>query len=158
MKHSGKALRSALNLIFWTLVLVAGLILFGFIATILGSLLLAMAGGFILLWVAFAAFTLYFFRDPTPKVPAGANLVVSPAHGTVDLIDQCNETQYMGGQCHRISIFLSVVNVHVQNAPVTGKVVYLKHTNGKFLNALNAAECAAHNENVMIGIESSESP
>ena len=61
----------------------------------------------------------------------------------------------MGGECQRISIFLSVVDVHVQNAPVSGKVAWFKYTTGQFLNALKA-ESAIYNENVLLGFEASE--
>ena len=52
-------------------------------------------------------------------------------------------------------MFLSVMNVHVQNAPVGGKVVFLKYTQGEFMNAIRA-ECALHNENVLLGFEAAE--
>ena len=61
----------------------------------------------------------------------------------------------MGGDCQRISMFLSVVNVHVQNSPVSGKVVFLKETEGQFLNAMKT-ECATCNENVYIGLQSTD--
>jgi phosphatidylserine decarboxylase len=107
------------------------------------------------LWALFAVFTFYFFRDPDPMTPTGANLVVAPGHGTVDVIDTTTETQFMGGDCQRVSIFLSVFNVHVQNAPVTGRVAFFKHTPGQYLNAMRT-DSAQFNENVLIGIESVE--
>jgi phosphatidylserine decarboxylase len=107
------------------------------------------------IWVLFALFTLYFFRDPTPRLPAGANLVLAPAHGKVDLIGTTTEPEFMGGDCRRVSIFLSVIDVHVQNAPVSGKVVWHKYTTGQFLNALKA-ESAIHNENLLLGFEATE--
>ena len=58
----------------------------------------------------------------------------------------------MGGECQRVSIFLSVFDVHVQNAPLTGRVAYFKHTPGKYLNAMRS-DCAQFNENVLIGLE-----
>lgn len=58
----------------------------------------------------------------------------------------------MGGECRRISIFLSVFDVHVQNAPVTGRIAFFKHSPGQYLNAMRA-DCAKFNENVLIGIE-----
>ena len=61
----------------------------------------------------------------------------------------------MGGECQRVSMFLSVLDVHVQNAPVTGKLSLLKQTSGQFLNALRT-ESATHNENVLLGFEASE--
>jgi phosphatidylserine decarboxylase len=54
-------------------------------------------------------------------------------------------------------MFLSIFDVHVQYAPVAGRVVLLRHTAGQFLNAIKA-ESAAHNENVLIGYESGEQP
>lgn len=107
------------------------------------------------LLVAFALFAGYFFRDPEAQVPAGDGLVVSPAHGTVDVIDEVEEPAVLGGRCRRISIFLSVFNVHVQQAPVAGVVTLVRHTPGQFLNALKL-ESAALNENVVIGFRSSD--
>jgi phosphatidylserine decarboxylase len=63
----------------------------------------------------------------------------------------------MGGQCQRISIFLSVIDVHVQNAPVGGTVAFFKYTTGQFLNALKAAS-AIHNENVLLGFDANDPP
>jgi phosphatidylserine decarboxylase len=107
------------------------------------------------LWIIFALFTFYFFRDPDPMTPTGANLVIAPGHGKVDAIDTTTEPDFMGGECQRISIFLSVFDIHVQNAPVTGRVVYFKHTPGQYLNAMSA-DSAKFNENVLIGIDSVE--
>lgn len=107
------------------------------------------------LLIAFALFAGYFFRDPDAQVPAGSGLVVSPAHGTVDVIDEVDEMTVMGGRCRRVSIFLSVFNVHVQQAPVAGTVTLVRHAPGQFLNALKL-ESAALNENVIVGFQSTE--
>ncbi len=109
------------------------------------------------IWLLFALFTIYFFRDPEPNPPSGPGLVVSPGHGKVDAIEQINEPQFMGGPCHRVSTFLSVVDVHVQNAPVAGKIVLFQRTAGQFLSALKA-ESGLHNENVLLGFASAETP
>jgi phosphatidylserine decarboxylase len=71
------------------------------------------------------------------------------------VIGTTTELDFMGGECQRVSIFLSVIDVHVQNAPVSGKVAWLKYTTGQFLNALKA-ESAIYNENVLLGFEASE--
>jgi phosphatidylserine decarboxylase len=155
MKHSGKARKAAFKMLLVTLVLVLLVPVAGFLATLIGSAMVAFSILLILAWVLFALFTLYFFRDPNPRVPAGANLLVSPGHGKVDVIDTVAEPQFMGGECRRISMFLSVLNVHVQNAPVGGTVAYFKHTTGQFLNAMRT-ESASFNENVLIGIEAAE--
>jgi phosphatidylserine decarboxylase len=70
-------------------------------------------------------------------------------------MDTTIEPHFMGGECQRISIFLSVIDVHVQNAPVTGKVSFFKYSMGQFLNALRT-DCSEHNENVLLGFEASE--
>jgi phosphatidylserine decarboxylase len=155
MKHSGKARKAAFKMLLVTLVLVLLVPVAGFLATLIGSAMVAFSILLILAWVLFALFTLYFFRDPNPRVPAGANLLVSPGHGKVDVIDTVAEPQFMGGECRRISMFLSVLNVHVQNAPVGGTVAYFKHTTGQFLNAMRT-ESASCNENVLIGFEAAE--
>jgi len=105
--------------------------------------------------MAFAVFTLYFFRDPDPITPSVPNAIVAPAHGKVDVIDEMEEPHVMGGRCQRISIFLSLFDVHVQKAPVSGRILYLKHTLGKFLSTAKS-DCGDYNENVLMGIECSE--
>lgn len=157
MKHAGRARESALKLIFWTLVGLAAIFVAGFLALVFSIFIGTISVFLVGLWVLFALFTLYFFRDPNPRVPNAPGLVVSPGHGKVDAIDEITESQFMGGPCRRISTFLSVVDVHVQNAPVSGKITFYKYTVGEFLNALKA-ESAVHNENAYIGFESSERP
>jgi len=156
MKYSGKARKAAFKLIL--LSLIAGAVLWAvvFFAALIGTVLSAVAVPvLIVVWVLFTFFTLYFFRDPTPNVPAGTNLVIAPAHGKVDVIDTLSEPQFMGGECQRVSIFLSVFDVHVQNAPVSGKIAFFKYTIGDFINALKV-ESALHNENALVGFEALE--
>jgi phosphatidylserine decarboxylase len=159
MKHSGKARKAGFKLILISLiVLVVVWALGAFTAAavaIITAVAVAITPVLIVAWVVFALFTLYFFRDPKPRVPAGPNLVVAPAHGKVDVIGMGTEPEFMGGECQRVSIFLSVIDVHVQNAPVSGKVAWFKYTTGQFLNALKA-ESAIYNENVLLGFEASE--
>ncbi len=157
MKHSGRARQAAQKLVFWTLVALIGVFIAGFIGTIVSTLVSALALLLIFLWVVFVVFTFYFFRDPNPRVPGAPGLIVAPAHGKVDIIDQINEPLFMGGPCQRVSIFLSVFDVHVQNAPVSGKILFYKYSTGLFLNALKS-ESATHNENALIGIAASERP
>lgn len=158
MRHSGKARKAALKLI--VLSLVVGCVLWGLIAfaAVVGTILSAIAVPVLLvLWVLFSIFTLYFFRDPSPRVPMGANLVLSPGHGKIDIIDTTVEPYFMGGECRRVSMFLSVFDVHVQNAPVSGRVSFFKYSIGQFLNALKT-ESAIHNENLLMGFETTDSP
>jgi phosphatidylserine decarboxylase len=159
MKHSGKARKAAFKLILLSLIVLLVVWALGaFTAAtvaIITAVAVAITPVLIVVWVLFAIFTLYFFRDPSARVPAGANLVLAPAHGKVDVIGTTKEPEFMGGECQRVSIFLSVIDVHIQNAPVGGKVALLRYTMGQFLNALKA-ESAIYNENVLLGFEASE--
>jgi phosphatidylserine decarboxylase len=156
MKHSGRARKAAFKLILITLVGGAILWVLLWLGFLIAASLLTVALPVLLgLWVLFTIFTLYFFRDPNPVVPAGPNRVLAPGHGKVDVVDKTTEMEVMGGECHRISIFLSVIDIHVQNAPVTGRISFYKYTVGEFMNAVRS-ECAQHNENVLLGFEASE--
>lgn len=152
MKHSGKASGAALKLIGLSALAVLLLLAAALIGKFLGTLVLGLAGVIGAVWVLFVIFTVYFFRDPDPMPPSGPGLVIAPGHGKVDTIDTTTEDEFMGGECQRISIFLSVFDVHVQNAPVMGRIAFFKHSPGQYLNAMRA-DCAKFNENVLIGIE-----
>ena len=145
-----RVIRRALS---WLLLLLAGGVLGLWLKSSCAVVALAVVGG----WILFSAFTLYFFRDPTPRVPTAPEGVVAPAHGLVDCVDEVVEPEFMGGRCRRLSIFLSIFNVHVQNAPAAGRIAFLRYQAGQFLSALKT-ESARCNENVLIGIESSERP
>jgi phosphatidylserine decarboxylase len=163
MKHSGKARKAGFRLILVTLIALLVIWVLGTFAAAVAAFVASVAviltpitiTVLVIVWVLFAIFTLYFFRDPNPQVPTGSNLVLAPAHGKVDVVGTTTEPDFMGGECQRISIFLSVIDVHVQNAPVSGKIAWLKYTTGQFLNALKA-ESAIYNENVLLGFEASE--
>lgn len=155
MKHSGKARAAAMRLIWLTLLVLLAVLLAALVARFLGSLVLAISTALIFFWGLFVLFTLYFFRDPEARVPEGKGLVLCPGHGKVDVVDTTTEPRFLGGECQRISMFLSVFDVHVQNAPVSGRVVFLKHSAGQYLSALQS-DCGLHNENVLLGIEAAD--
>ncbi len=157
MKHAGRASRAALKLIYWTLFGLLALALGGVLAKLLGELIVGLVCVLFGLWVVFSFFCFYFFRDPSPTVPRTPEAIVAPAHGTVDVIDELEGPPFLAGRCRRISIFLSVFDVHVQRAPVAGRVALCEHTPGQFLNAMRT-DSAAYNENVLVGFESSERP
>lgn len=156
MKHSGKAVNAALRIIGLSAAALLALLAAAFLGKVIGTFVLNYLMWILIsLWALLVLFTFYFFRDPDPMTPTGANLVIAPGHGKVDVIDTTTETEFMGGECQRVSIFLSVFDVHVQNAPVIGRVAYFKHTPGQYLNAMKS-ESAQFNENVLIGIDSVE--
>jgi len=156
-KHSGKATSAALRIIFWVSVLVLALIMAGVIAVFVAGYIRVIVGALLGAWALFTAFTLYFFRDPTPATPSLPKAIVSPAQGRVDLIDETDEPEFMGGRCRRISVFLSVVDVHVQRSPLTGQLVFSKHNDGQFLSATRS-DCGDFNENVLLGFNSTDAP
>lgn len=159
MKHSGRATKAAFKLILYSLIAVLAVWAIGAFtvaaAAVIATVAIAVTPFLIVLWIVFSLFTLYFFRDPQARSPSGPNLILSPAHGKIDVIDRTTEPQFVGGECQRVSMFLSVIDVHVQNAPVSGKITFFKYSTGQFLNALKAAS-AIHNENVLLGFETSE--
>lgn len=93
-----------------------------------------------------AAFFLWFFRDPERSIPQEAGVVVSPADGKVTEVAPVT----VGNErLTRISIFLSVFNVHVNRAPVAGVVREVRYQRGKYLNAMNPASAEQNEQNIV---------
>ncbi len=94
--------------------------------------------------VLLAAFFLWFFRDPDRVIPTDPGAVVSPADGKVTDVSVVNVS---GEQFKRISIFLNVLDVHVNRSPVSGVIRSAHYQAGKFLNAMDpkSAECNEQN-------------
>lgn len=82
-------------------------------------------------FVAFTAFSAWFFRNPTRRTPADPNAVICPADGVICLVKDVDEPE-VGGKATRVSIFMSVFNVHVNRAPVAGRVAKTTYSPGKF--------------------------
>ena len=92
--------------------------------------------GFVtLLMLGLTLFTVYFFRNPERCVPQDPGAVVSPADGKVIFVGEVPEERYFQSRTVKVSIFMSVFNVHVNRAPVSGKVVDLFYNKGEFFNA-----------------------
>ena len=100
-------------------------------------------------------FTVYFFRNPTPSIPLDEALVLAPGEGKVIQIVQVDEPVFIAGPATRISIFLSVFNVHVQRAPISGIVGYRDYIPGKYLAAWNP-KASEENERASVGIQSGD--
>jgi phosphatidylserine decarboxylase len=99
--------------------------------------------------LALSAFFLWFFRDPQREIPATAGAVVSPADGKVTDV---SVVQLEDGPRRRISIFLSVFDVHVNRSPIAGVIRDVRYQRGQFRNAMGAAS-AEHNEQNIITVE-----
>jgi phosphatidylserine decarboxylase len=96
-----------------------------------------------------ALFFLWFFRDPQREVPTGPGEIVSPGDGVVTEADWIETA---GGTRFRLSIFLSVFDVHVNRAPVAGTVKAVEHRVGSFLNAMKP-ESVVMNEQTLVVID-----
>jgi phosphatidylserine decarboxylase len=77
-------------------------------------------------------FTFYFFRDPERVVPIGDDILVSPADGLITNITEIKEGKKL---YTKVSIFLSIFNVHIQRLPISGEVTKIDYIEGKFINA-----------------------
>jgi phosphatidylserine decarboxylase len=91
-------------------------------------------------------FIFYFFRDPERTIPSEPGTVVSPADGrVVQIVDELLDA-VMG---HRISIFLSIWNVHVQRAPVAGRIANVVYRPGRFYGAFRSAASVENEQNII---------
>jgi phosphatidylserine decarboxylase len=88
--------------------------------------------------IAFAAFCLtlfiaYFFRNPKRAIPEDESAVVAPADGVIIYLGQSRE-EHLNAEMTKISIFMSVFNVHVNRSSISGRVIETFYTRGKFLD------------------------
>lgn len=94
--------------------------------------------------ILLALFFLWFFRDPSRSIPQGEGVIVSPADGKVTEVLRVATPQ---GEVQRLSIFLSVFNVHVNRSPVTGTLSEVVYKKGLYLNAMNPASAEKNEQN-----------
>jgi phosphatidylserine decarboxylase len=95
--------------------------------------------------VLLAAFFLWFFRDPERAIPSGPGLIVSPGDGVVTETAAITTPE---GPRQRISIFLSVFNVHVNRSPIAGVLTSVRYQKGQYLNAMNPASADRNEQNI----------
>lgn len=129
-----------------------------------GTVVLGIAGIFFTpLWILagilliFGLYVLFFFRDPERKGPNIPGALLCPADGKVVSIEEMPNEHFPGGRCQRVAIFLSVFDVHVQRAPLSGDVTNVEHKLGKFMNALNE-KCSEDNEHTWIWLRHGDDP
>jgi phosphatidylserine decarboxylase len=90
-----------------------------------------------------------FFRDPERKIPTGDGLLVSPADGKVVSIAEVKGDSMFADAVTRVSIFLSPLDVHINRAPVAGKIEEIKYRPGKFLAAYEAEASRVNEQNAL---------
>jgi phosphatidylserine decarboxylase len=93
-----------------------------------------------------AAFFLWFFRDPERNIPAGVGLIVSPGDG---LVTETVTISTPDGSRQRVSIFLSVFDVHVNRSPISGVLTAVRYQKGLYLNAMNPSSADRNEQNIV---------
>ncbi len=103
-----------------------------------------------LIFLILLIFTFYFFRDPERVVPLGDDILVSPADGLITNISEHKE----GKKSYtKVSIFLSVFNVHIQRLPLSGQITKIDYIEGKFINA-TLDKASEENERLRLTLKS----
>jgi phosphatidylserine decarboxylase len=100
------------------------------------------------LWI----FVVSFFRDPKRVPPNDPEAVLSPADGTITHVEEVDEPDFPNGRALRVSIFLSVLNVHVNRTPRATRVASVRYFPGRFLDA-RATDCATCNEQLWVDLD-----
>jgi phosphatidylserine decarboxylase len=98
--------------------------------------------------------TVAFFRDPERTAPAGPNVIVAAADGTVMDIIELDENQVLKTKTRRVGIFLSIFDVHTNRAPIDGKIIYRRHREGLCVDA-RRPDCSEKNESMTWAFENS---
>jgi phosphatidylserine decarboxylase len=122
------------------------------ITLVLWSLRLTVLFGFFSL---LTLFVIYFFRDPERSIPPGEKAILSPADGKVIRVEPCLEERFLKGPAIKISIFMSLLSVHVNRIPLTGNIAESSYSAGKFFSA-NLDKASAANEQNALLIETSK--
>ena len=100
-----------------------------------------------LVFVVLAAFMAFFFRDPRRQPPTDANLVVAPADGRVTRVRPVEALSERSANV--VSIFLSPFDVHINRAPIAGKITNVAYTRGKFLMATDENASVVNEQNAL---------
>lgn len=95
-------------------------------------------------------YTAFFFRNPERLAPVGANLVVSPADGRVIFVGAARESEFLNEDMQKISVFMSLFDVHVNRVPIDGTVRNMKYRKGRFMAAFEDRAAEENERNAML--------
>lgn len=98
------------------------------------------------------AFVSFFFRNPSRRVSEDVNLILSPADGTIMGISEVFEDQFLNETAIKVTIFLSVFDVHINRSPISGEIKFQQYTCGRFRPAYKES-AGCENERHTIGLE-----
>ena len=87
------------------------------------------------LGILLTLFIAFFFRNPKRKIPSLQNIILSPADGRIVHVGECEENRFLKEKALKVSIFMSLFNVHINRAPAAGKVLERSYHPGRFLVA-----------------------
>ncbi len=104
------------------------------------------------LFFLFACAFTYFFRDPDRVPPPGEQLIVAPADGEVLGVEPVDSPAGIDGPANRVTIFLSLYDVHIVRSPLAAAVAAVDHHAGKFLPAYKP-EAGEHNESTTLALK-----
>ena len=100
-------------------------------------------------------FVIYFFRNPEREIPEEENIIVSPADGKIMDIKEIYDDSFINGHAIKVSIFLSIFNVHVNRSPISGEIKYKHYKPGKYFPAFKS-HASELNERNTIGIDNGD--
>ena len=120
-----------------------------FVTVYLAALGLGLAS---LLFLAVTIFLVFFFRDPERMIPEEAGAVVSPADGKIVEVKVVRDCEFAREELLKISVFMSVFNVHVNRVPIEGAVTNISYNPGKFFSA-NMDKASEHNERNAVSLD-----
>lgn len=120
-----------------------------FVTVYLALLGLSMVALFFLVVTLFLGF---FFRDPQREIPDGEGLAVSPADGKIVEVRMVPKSEFAPEEMLKISVFMSVFNVHVNRIPTEGTVTGVSYHPGKYFSA-NLNKASSHNERNAVSLD-----
>ena len=137
-----------------TYIIILFVVIYVAVAQVAGSNILCftIAGSIIAL---IFCFILYFFRNPSRKVIPDKNIILAPADGKIVAIEEVFETEFLNSNCIKVSIFMSMFNVHINRYPISGKICYTKYHPGNFFIA-KYPKASKFNEHQTVVIEESK--
>ncbi len=107
------------------------------------------------LFILLTLYIAWFFRNPKRKIPNLENVILAPADGTIVHLGECEENRFLNEKRLKISIFMSLFDVHINRAPVTGKIVQRKYNPGRFI-AANVEKASLLNEQNALLLETED--
>ncbi len=118
--------------------------IFTLLAAGMGWVVLTFLGFLLTLFVAF------FFRNPKRAIPEFPNTILSPADGTIVHVGEATEERFLKEKVLKVSIFMSILDVHINRVPVSGKVIERSYRPGRFLVASREKSSLFNEQNVIL--------